>query len=131
VGSTNSESKAVTFFLLVIMGVALAISVMFCTSIQLEWGFNIGPISDQSTQRYTNLQCTFECGILYGRGEEDFRLLGCINTKWAGLASDGKSTAGYVFALGTCVVSWLSKKQHAIALPPFEVGYRVEVDYNL
>eukprot|EP00253_Pinus_taeda_P002168 PITA_02168 len=51
-------------------------------------------------------------------------LSGYTDSDWAGSVDDRKSTAGYVFSLGSCAVTWTSKKQHAVALSSTEAKYR-------
>eukprot|EP00253_Pinus_taeda_P002569 PITA_02569 len=43
---------------------------------------------------------------------------------WAGSVDDRKSTAEYVFSLGSGAVTWTSKKQQAVALSSTEAEYR-------
>ena len=45
------------------------------------------------------------------------------NTDFAGSRLDRKSTSGYYQFLGSCLVSWASKKQHSVALSTVEVEY--------
>jgi hypothetical protein len=66
---------------------------------------------------------TLDFGILYNRSK-DPRLCGYTDSDWAGFVDDRKSTSRYVFNLGTGVVTWTSKKQHAVALSLIEVKYR-------
>lgn len=44
------------------------------------------------------------------------RLIGCIDSDWAGSVSDRKSTFGCCFLLDSAVVSWFSRKQRSVAL---------------
>lgn len=62
-------------------------------------------------------------GILYSR-RKDPRLIGFTDLDWAGCVDERKSTSGYVFNLGTGVVTWTSKKQEAIALSSTQAEYR-------
>jgi hypothetical protein len=47
---------------------------------------------------------------------------------WVGDLDDQKSTAGYVFNLGSGPVTWACKKQQAISLSSAEVEYRATVN---
>ena len=47
---------------------------------------------------------------------------------WVGDPNDQKSTASYVFSLGSGPVSWACKKQKAIALSSAEAEYRAMVN---
>eukprot|EP00253_Pinus_taeda_P004464 PITA_04464 len=51
-------------------------------------------------------------------------LSGYTYSDWANSVDDRKSTAGYVFSLGSGVVTWTSKKQQAVALSSTEAEYQ-------
>jgi hypothetical protein len=55
-------------------------------------------------------------------------LVGFIDSDWADDPDDRKSTAGYVFSLGSGPVTWACKKQQAIALSSAKAEYRVAVN---
>ncbi|MCI75569.1 hypothetical protein A2U01_0096838, partial [Trifolium medium] len=60
-------------------------------------------------------------GILYKRNtEENVTLVGWTNSDYAGDHDDRRSTSGYVFSMGTGVVSWSSKKQPIVTLSTTE-----------
>lgn len=63
--------------------------------------------------RYVN--GTKAYGILYG-ATNHFKLVGYMDSDWAGSLDDRKSTSGYAFHLGSGVVSWASKKQPIVSL---------------
>jgi hypothetical protein len=50
-------------------------------------------------------------------------LVGYIDSDSDGCIDDRKSTSGYVFILGSCAISWSSKKQPTISLSSTEVEY--------
>jgi hypothetical protein len=52
---------------------------------------------------------------LYKKQDEN-RLIGYTDSDWEKSYDDKKSTSGYVFCLGTNIISWCSKKQNSIAL---------------
>ena len=54
-------------------------------------------------------------------------LVGFTDSDWAGDLDDRKSTAGYVFTLGSRPITWDCKKQSALALSSTEVEYRAVV----
>jgi hypothetical protein len=64
----------------------------------------------------------FKFGIHYSLGGTPL-LVGFTDSDWADDPDDQKSTAGYVFSLGSGPVTWACKKQHAIALSSAEVEY--------
>jgi len=61
-------------------------------------------------------------GLLYD-AEENNKLIGFTDSDWAGSIDDRKSTSGYVFLLGSRVISWSSKKQGIVALSSAEPEY--------
>lgn len=61
-------------------------------------------------------------GITYSR-TKDFKLKGFSDSDFGGNLDDSRSTAGYVFNMGTGVVSWQSKKQNVVALSTAEAEY--------
>ena len=54
-------------------------------------------------------------------------LVGFTDSDWAGDPDDRKSTAGYVFSLGSRPVTWACKKQQALALSSIEAEYQAAV----
>ncbi|KAH9291602.1 hypothetical protein KI387_043209 [Taxus chinensis] len=65
---------------------------------------------------------THNFGIHYSPTHK-FELCGYTDSDWAGSVDDRKSTSGYIFSLGSGVVSWSSKKQATIALSSAEAEY--------
>ncbi|XP_073033839.1 secreted RxLR effector protein 161-like [Primulina eburnea] len=65
---------------------------------------------------------TIDFGLWYDH-DSDFKLLGFTNSDWAGCLEDRKSTSGYVFSLGSAVISWCSKKQATTTLSSSEAEY--------
>ena len=55
-------------------------------------------------------------------------LVGFTDSYWAGDPDDRKSTADYVFSLGSGPVTWACKKQQALALSSAEAEYRAAVN---
>eukprot|EP00253_Pinus_taeda_P031617 PITA_31617 len=55
-------------------------------------------------------------------------LVGFTGSDWAGDPDDRKSTAGYVFTLGSGPITWACKKQAAISLSSAEAEYRGAVE---
>eukprot|EP00253_Pinus_taeda_P020809 PITA_20809 len=55
-------------------------------------------------------------------------LVGFTDFDWAGDPDDQKSTAGYVFTLGSGPITWACKKQGAISLSSAEVEYRGAIE---
>jgi hypothetical protein len=70
--------------------------------------------------RYVNGTKYF--GIRYST-LEDFILIGYTDSDRGGNIDDGKSTSGYTFHLGTCIVSWASRKHPIVTLSSVEVEY--------
>eukprot|EP00253_Pinus_taeda_P009987 PITA_09987 len=55
-------------------------------------------------------------------------LVGFTDSDWAGDLDDRKSTAGYVFTLGSRPITWACKKQASISLSSAEAEYRGAVE---
>lgn len=68
------------------------------------------------------VQGTKEYGIQYWRGGEE-RLVGFVDSDYAGDEDDRKSTSGYLFLYGEGAVSWASKKQPIVTLSTTEAEY--------
>jgi hypothetical protein len=65
---------------------------------------------------------TIQFGIHYSSGGTPL-LVGFTDSDWVDDPDDQKSTAGYVFSLGSGPVTWACKKQQAIALSSAEAEY--------
>eukprot|EP00253_Pinus_taeda_P026026 PITA_26026 len=70
---------------------------------------------------------TIQFGIHYS-AEASPLLVGFTDSDWAGDPDDRKSTAGYVFTLGSGPITWAYKKQGAISLSSAEAEYRGAVE---
>eukprot|EP00253_Pinus_taeda_P022965 PITA_22965 len=70
---------------------------------------------------------TVQFGIHYS-AEASPLLVGFADSDWAGDPDDRKSTAGYVFTLGSGPITWACKKQGAIFLSSAEAEYRGVVE---
>eukprot|EP00253_Pinus_taeda_P015658 PITA_15658 len=55
----------------------------------------------------------------------EIMLVGYTDSDWVGSVDDKNSTFGYVFHLGSRVVSWASKKQSIVSLSTTEVEYLI------
>jgi hypothetical protein len=80
---------------------------------------------DKRILRY--VRGTVQFGIHYSSGGTPL-LVGFTDSDWVGNTDDRKSTAGYVFSLGSGPVTWACKKQQAIALSSAEAEYRAAVN---
>ena len=69
---------------------------------------------------------TVQFGIHYSTGAT-LLLVGFTDSDWAGDPDDRKSTAGYVFTLGSGPITWACKKQSALALSSAEAEYHAAV----
>ena len=67
------------------------------------------------------LRGTIEFGIAFWKREpSQFKLQGYSDSNWAGCIETRKSTGGYVFFIGTSIVSWKSQIIRSICLSSFE-----------
>ncbi|MFA1663060.1 Ty1/Copia family ribonuclease HI, partial [Klebsiella quasipneumoniae] len=55
--------------------------------------------------------------------DNDFKLVGYIDSGWARSLDDRKSTSGYMFDMGLGAISWASKRQPIVAQSTAEVEY--------
>ena len=62
-------------------------------------------------------------GVFYS-SKANVSLLGYTDFDWAGDCSDRRSTARYIFQLGSGPVSWSSKRLRALSLSSCEAEYR-------
>ena len=69
------------------------------------------------------LKGTRDLGLLYKRSQQNLILHGYSDADWAGNVDTRRSTTGYCFLLGNCVVSWTSRKQQSVALSSTESEY--------
>ena len=60
---------------------------------------------------------------MYKGSNKHFILKGYSDAYWAGNMDTRRSTTGYCFILGNCVVSWASRKQRSVALSSTESEY--------
>ena len=60
---------------------------------------------------------------LYCSPNNNIELKGFVDSDWGGNYSTRKSTTGYLFLLGQCLISWLSKLQKLVALSLCEAEY--------
>nr|XP_016490339.1 PREDICTED: uncharacterized protein LOC107810113 [Nicotiana tabacum] len=74
----------------------------------------------KSILRY--LKGTPDLCLWYPRGY-NFDLVGYANADYAGFHVDRKSTSGTTHFLGSCLVSWGTKKQNSVALSTAEAEY--------
>jgi hypothetical protein len=56
-------------------------------------------------------------------GDGELVLHGFTDYDWAGSATDRRSTSGCCFSLGSCLVSWFSRKQASVTLSSAEAEY--------
>eukprot|EP00253_Pinus_taeda_P013989 PITA_13989 len=66
--------------------------------------------------------------VIHYSAKETPLLVGFTDSDWAGDPDDRKSTAGYVFTLGSGPITWACKKQAAISLSSAEAEYRGAVE---
>jgi hypothetical protein len=69
------------------------------------------------------LKGTLDYGIKY-TDAYNFELTSYSDSDWAGNLDDRRSTTGYVFSIGSGVVSWSSKKQPTVSLSSTEAEYK-------
>eukprot|EP00253_Pinus_taeda_P005236 PITA_05236 len=73
-------------------------------------------------------QATISLSSAEADSEASPLLVGFTDSDWAGDPADRKSTAGYVFTLGSGPITWACKKQAAISLSSAESEYRGAIE---
>eukprot|EP00253_Pinus_taeda_P030683 PITA_30683 len=114
--------------------------ILYLTHTRPDLSFAVGLISRfmknpheshwKATKRILHyVRGTVQFGIHYN-AEESPLLVGFIDSDWAGDLDDQKSTASYVFALGSGSITWACKKQSATSLSSVEAEYRGVVEVS-
>lgn len=70
----------------------------------------------------TNIKHTSDYGILY-LSKPNTNITGFVDTDWARDMTDGRSTMGFIFMLGSSPITWLLKKQPKVAMSSIELEY--------
>eukprot|EP00253_Pinus_taeda_P009256 PITA_09256 len=109
-------------------------SLIYLTATRPDISFSVSYISRFMSAPKADHWIAAKCVLRYVRGTSDYGLLytrsfdpilsGYTDSDWAGSIDDRKSTAGYVFNLGSGAVTWTSKKQQVVALSSTEAEYR-------
>jgi hypothetical protein len=113
-------------------------SLLYLNNTRLDISFDVGFVSRymkkphgshwKETKRILHYVCgTIQFEIHYSSWGAPL-LVGFIDSDWAEDPDDWKSTACYVFSLGSGLVTWASKKQHDISLSLAEVEYQETVN---
>ncbi|XP_062100355.1 secreted RxLR effector protein 161-like [Humulus lupulus] len=71
------------------------------------------------------IKCTIDYGLMYKKGES-CKLVGYFDDDYAGDHDTRRSTTGYMFMLGSGMISWCSKRQPTVSLSTTEAEYRTE-----
>ena len=67
------------------------------------------------------LKATQDYNLVLNKSEsKEIELIGFTDSGYAGCLEDRKSTSGYLFMYGECVISWNSSKQKTISLSSME-----------
>ncbi|XP_019236118.1 PREDICTED: uncharacterized protein LOC109216423 [Nicotiana attenuata] len=61
--------------------------------------------------------------VLYYPSGDNFNLIGYADADYAGYLVDRKSTSGMALFLGSCLISWGTRKQNSVALSTIEAEY--------
>ena len=80
----------------------------------------------QQKEYFDIFEVHFSLGFITVQGKP--LLVGFVDSDWVGDPYDRKSTASYVFSLGSRPINWACKKQQALALYSVEVEYRAAVN---
>nr|XP_016491599.1 PREDICTED: uncharacterized mitochondrial protein AtMg00810-like [Nicotiana tabacum] len=61
--------------------------------------------------------------VLYYFSGDNFDLIGYVDAEYAGYLVDRKSTSGMAYFLGSCLISWGTRKQNSVVLSTAEAEY--------
>jgi hypothetical protein len=113
-------------------------SLLYLNHTHPNLSFDVGLVSQYMQTPHESHWKVAKRILLYVRGTIHFRihcssggtplLVGFTNSEWVSDPDDRKSTAGYVFSLGSGPVTWACKKQHAIVLSSVEAEYQEVVN---
>ncbi|XP_070007357.1 secreted RxLR effector protein 161-like [Nicotiana sylvestris] len=67
--------------------------------------------------------------VLYYPSGDSFNLIGYADADYAGYLMDSKNTSGMAHFLGSCLISWGTRKQNLVALSTTEVEYVAAASY--
>ena len=67
---------------------------------------------------------TVDYGLKYDANKK-IKLHGYVDSGWVGMATDRISTSSCCFSLGSCMISWFSRKKSCVALSTAEAEYAV------
>ncbi|KAI3513013.1 hypothetical protein L1887_20337 [Cichorium endivia] len=81
------------------------------------------PHLDATRRVLRYVKTTLNYGVMFKR-EKECRLSGYCDADYAGDVNTRRSTTGYIFMLGSSVVSWCSKRQPTVSLSTTEAEYR-------
>ena len=86
-------------------------------------------VTDPSVDHWTGvkrilryLKGTLDYGLIFGDDGRNL-LVGFSDADWAGDIDSRRSTSGYIFKLGNCLISWCSRKQATVAKSTTEAEY--------
>jgi hypothetical protein len=70
------------------------------------------------------VKTTSEYSLVYSRSTPtETKIIGYTDSDYAGSVEDRKSTSGYAFKYGNCLISWNSSKQKTVSLSSTEAEY--------
>ena len=69
------------------------------------------------------LKSTMNYNLIYAKDSDNSNLVGFSDYDYASNLEDRKSTSGYLFKYGECVISWNSSKQKTVSLSSTESEY--------
>ncbi|XP_070030626.1 secreted RxLR effector protein 161-like [Nicotiana sylvestris] len=82
-------------------------------------------ISSETTKRILRYLKGTQDLVLYYPSGDNFDLVRYVDADYTGYLLDRKSTSGMVHFLGSCLISWGTRKQNSVALSTAEAEYVV------
>ncbi|XP_075101536.1 secreted RxLR effector protein 161-like [Nicotiana tabacum] len=102
-----------------------SISLLYLTASRPDIVFKVGSCARfQSNPRVSHLKAA-ERMLRYLKETQDLVL-----NYPSGYLVDGKNTSGMAHSLGSCLISWGTRKQNSMAIPTTEAGYVAAASYS-
>ncbi|XP_070014055.1 secreted RxLR effector protein 161-like [Nicotiana sylvestris] len=97
--------------------------IVFIVGICARFQFNPKESHLKSTKRILRYPKGTQDLVLYYPSQDSFDLIRYADADYAGYLVDRKSTSGMTHFLGSCLITWGTRKQNSVALSTVEAEY--------